>query len=203
MHLFAALVTLLRLEAHGGDRAGVEPLEGDRFAGHFAVAVFAFVDAAQRRVDLGDQLALAVAGTQFQRPVGFLGSAVGDVGDVAGVFLKTFDGVAAVEQQFILPGQKFASEVFGLTLVHEGFVLGGTVVFWQKCFCFHCLLPNNAVPNQNFAARFVHGAPTGVLLPRLQGVVTTHFHKLRCTAARIARVCGTYYRSAETLPKRP
>jgi len=41
------------------------PLERDRLAGLLAIAVGVVVDALQRGVDLGDQLALAVAGAQF------------------------------------------------------------------------------------------------------------------------------------------
>src|SRR5690606_11410932 len=78
-----ALVALLRLEREGGDGAGVEALERDGLAGLLAVAVGALLDAAERGVDLGDDLALAVAGAELERAVGLLGGAVGDVGDVA------------------------------------------------------------------------------------------------------------------------
>ena len=65
-----ALVALLRLDRQGGDRARLQPAQADRLAGFLAVAVGAVLDAPQRLVDLGDQLAGAVAGAQFQRPVG-------------------------------------------------------------------------------------------------------------------------------------
>ena len=60
-----ALVTLLRLERQGGDRAGLQALDGDGLAGLLAIAVGAVVDPADRSVDLGDQLALAVARAQL------------------------------------------------------------------------------------------------------------------------------------------
>ncbi len=58
----------LRVDRHGRDRAGDQALEADRLAGDFAQAVFALVDPAQRGIDLGDQLALAVAGAAARCP---------------------------------------------------------------------------------------------------------------------------------------
>ena len=135
MHLLAALVTLLRLEAHRGDRARIEPLEADRLAGDLAIAVFAFLDPAQRAVDLGDQLALAVAGsaTPARRSVSLAG-AVGDVGNVARAVLKRLDGPAAFVEKVVLPRDQLAPEILELTLVHEWFVLGRTIVFGQEKF---------------------------------------------------------------------
>src|SRR5687767_13079617 len=76
----APLVPLLRLHRQRGDRARLEPLEGNRLAGLLAVAIGAVVETGERGVDLGDQLALAVAGAQLDRPVGFRGGAVGQIG---------------------------------------------------------------------------------------------------------------------------
>src|SRR5882724_680318 len=67
----AFLVALLRFHREGGDRPGLQPLQRDRLAGLLAVAVGVVVDALQRRVDLGDQLALTVTGAQFDRAIGF------------------------------------------------------------------------------------------------------------------------------------
>src|SRR5947209_10433454 len=55
-----SLVALLRLQRHHGDWPGLEPAERDRLAGHFAIAIFALVEAANGAIDLGDELALAV-----------------------------------------------------------------------------------------------------------------------------------------------
>ena len=57
----------LRLDRHGGDRAGHQTTQTNRLTGHFAIAVFAFLKTAQRRIDLGDKLALTIAGAQFKR----------------------------------------------------------------------------------------------------------------------------------------
>ena len=59
---------------------GLRAAERDRLAGHFAIAIFAFVEAADRAIDFGDQLALAVAGAELDSPVGLARRAVGEVG---------------------------------------------------------------------------------------------------------------------------
>src|SRR5215207_1321326 len=64
-----ALVPLLRLQRQGRDGAGLEALQGDRLARLLAIAVGAVVDAGEGVVDLGDQLALPVAGAKLDGPV--------------------------------------------------------------------------------------------------------------------------------------
>ena len=68
--LLATLVSLLRFDRQRGDRARVEAFERDGLAGLFAVAVSAFLDAVQRGIDLGDQLALAVTCPELDCPIG-------------------------------------------------------------------------------------------------------------------------------------
>ena len=67
VQLLLQLAARLRLDGQrrGGTRE--QPGNADRVAGLLAVAVAAVVDASQRLVDLLQQLALAVAGAQFQR----------------------------------------------------------------------------------------------------------------------------------------
>src|SRR3546814_2398941 len=60
-----ALVPLLGFDGEGGDRPRLEAAQRDRLAGFLAVAVRIFLDAPERGVDLGDQLALPVTGPQF------------------------------------------------------------------------------------------------------------------------------------------
>src|SRR5439155_5441447 len=74
--LLEFLVALLRFHRQRRDRTGFQPLQRDRLAGLLAIAVGVVLDPLQRRVDLGDQFALAVAATQFDRAVGFRRSAV-------------------------------------------------------------------------------------------------------------------------------
>jgi hypothetical protein len=68
--LLTLLVALLRLHRQRRDRARLQPLQRDRLSGLLAIAVGVVLDALQRGVDLGDQLALAVAGAEFDRAVG-------------------------------------------------------------------------------------------------------------------------------------
>src|SRR3954454_1243787 len=80
INLLALFVALLGFDRERGDRAGFQAFQRDRLAGLLAIAVGVVLDALQRRVDLGDQLALAVAGAEFDGPVGLGGGAVGKVG---------------------------------------------------------------------------------------------------------------------------
>ena len=84
INALAAFVALLRFDRQRRDRARFQPLDRDRLAGLLAIAVGAVFDALQRRVDLGDQLALPIAGAQFDGPVGLRGGAVGEVGMISG-----------------------------------------------------------------------------------------------------------------------
>src|SRR2546423_11511173 len=76
INLLAFFVALLRLDRKRGDGAGFQPLQRDRLAGFLAIAVGVVLDALQRRIDLGDQLALAVAGAHPDPPGGLPGGAV-------------------------------------------------------------------------------------------------------------------------------
>ena len=99
----APLVALLRLERKRGDRAGFKTLERDRLAGLLAVAVGAVVDRCERRIDLGDQLALAIAGPQLDRPVGLRRGAVGQVGVVLVLVLQMLQGLLGLLEDVFLP----------------------------------------------------------------------------------------------------
>ncbi len=94
IHLFPTLMTLLRLDRQRGDRAGVETLEADRLAGFLAITVGAFVEALERRIDLGDQLALAVASAKFDGTVGFRGCPVRKVRMVGAFLCQMIEGFA-------------------------------------------------------------------------------------------------------------
>src|SRR5690606_23886491 len=63
--LLAALMALLRLDRKCSDRPCIKPLERNRLAGFLAIAICSFIKALQRRIDLGDQLALAIPRSQF------------------------------------------------------------------------------------------------------------------------------------------
>src|SRR5258707_10847200 len=108
--LLAFLVALLRLHRERGDRAGLEPLQRDRLAGLLAIAVGAVLDALQRRVDLGDQLALPVAGAQFDRAVGFRGGAVGEIGMIDVLFLQGLQRDPRFPEYLVLPRQQLGAK---------------------------------------------------------------------------------------------
>ncbi len=76
----AALVALLRFEAQGGHRPRVEALHANRLACFLAITVGAVLDALQSRIDLRDQLPLAVAGAKFNSAIGLVARPVSDVG---------------------------------------------------------------------------------------------------------------------------
>src|SRR5690606_28598840 len=130
--LLAPLVRFLCLEAERGDRPRIEPGDPDRLAGLLAIAVGAVVDALQRRVDLGDELALAVACPQFQRPIALRGGAVRHVCVVLALLLEVLQRLAAFAEDVLPPLLQLLSEVIPLPRVHERLVFAGSVF---KNFC--------------------------------------------------------------------
>jgi hypothetical protein len=76
---FHTLVPFLAFDRQCGDRPGLETTDRDRLARLLTITVAILFDAAQRIVDLLDQLALAVAGAQLQGMVRLQRRAVGDV----------------------------------------------------------------------------------------------------------------------------
>ncbi len=95
-----ALVALLGLEREGGDGPGLEAAQVDRLGGLLAITVGAVLDAAQRVLDLGDQLALPVARPELQRALGLERGAVRHVAgllrpeDVTSANAIEFDQIA-------------------------------------------------------------------------------------------------------------
>ena len=107
----APLVALLRLDAQGGDRPRIEPLQADRLAGLLAIAVGAVVDALEGGVDLGDQLALAVAGAQLERALGLGGRPVGDIGMLLGIVLQMLQRLLGRAEDLVAPVEQLAAEI--------------------------------------------------------------------------------------------
>src|SRR5262245_12962681 len=124
VNALAALVALLRLDRKRGDGAGVEALQADRLAGFLAKTVGALVDPLQRGVDLGDQLALAVARAQLDRAVGLRGSPVRVVRMIVAFRLERLESLPAFGQNLFPPDRQFRSKIVALTLIHERFALG-------------------------------------------------------------------------------
>ena len=105
-------MAFLRLDRQGGDRPGLKALERDRLAGFLAIAVGAVLDPLQRGVDLGDQLALAVAGPQFDGPVGLRGCPVGDIGVILALVLEMLQRLLGFLEDVLAPveqlGRKYS-----------------------------------------------------------------------------------------------
>src|SRR5713226_3155380 len=126
--LLAFLVALLRLHRQRRDRARLQPLQRDRLAGLLAIAVGVVLDALQRRVDLGDQLALAVAGAQLDRAVGFRRGAVGEVGMIDVLFLQGLQRNPGFPEDLVLPRQQLGAKIIALAVVHERLFFGGSII---------------------------------------------------------------------------
>ena len=116
MNPFAALVAFLGFQAQSGDRPGVEAWDPDRLAGLLAIAVAAVLDPAHGLVDLGDQLALPVAGSQLQRPIGFRRRAIGEVGVIFGLALQMFEGFTGLPENVLFPIDELLPEGIGMAI---------------------------------------------------------------------------------------
>src|SRR5947207_3724842 len=141
INLLAFFVALLRLDRKRGDGAGFQPLQRDRLASFLAIAVGVVLDALQRRIDLGVQLALAVAGAQLDRAVGLRGGAVGEIGMVDVLFLQGLQRDPRFLEDFVLPRQQLGAKIIALAVVHERLFFGGSIIlqlFQGQPICTFC-----------------------------------------------------------------
>src|SRR3954447_7804293 len=127
--LLAFLVALLRLHRERRDGPGLEALQRDWLAGVLAIAVGVVLDTLERGVDLGDQLALAVAGAEFDGTVGFGRCPIGEIGVVHVLLLQSLQRELGLFEDLILPGEELQTEVLLLPVVHERLFFGRSVVF--------------------------------------------------------------------------
>src|SRR5262245_10571629 len=119
VNLLALLVALLGFHRKRRDRAGLEALQRNRLAGLLAIAVGVVLDSLQRRVDLGDQLALAITGAQLNGAVGLRGGAVGQIRMIDVLLLQRLQGELRLAQNLVFPGQELGPEILLLPVVHE------------------------------------------------------------------------------------
>src|SRR3712207_9374805 len=94
-------MALLRLEGERRNGTGLEALEGDRIPGFLAIAVRAVLDPCQRRVDLGDQLALAVPGPKLDGPVRLRGGAIRKVRMILVLALQGGEGFLSLFEDVV------------------------------------------------------------------------------------------------------
>src|SRR5439155_25487581 len=90
----------------------------------------------ERGVDLGNQLALAIAGTQFDRPFGLQRGPVGQIRLQQALFLEVPQGARRIGKEFGAPSQQLLPEILGLERVHKLFVVAGTII-WRQIRTHH------------------------------------------------------------------
>ena len=73
-------MAFLRLDRHGGDGTRFQATKRNGLARDFAISIFAIVDPPQGSINFRDELALAVARAQLDRPVGLARRAVVEIG---------------------------------------------------------------------------------------------------------------------------
>ena len=73
----------------------------------------------QRRIDLGNELSLAVARSQFKRSVRLGRSAIFEIWQHIFLILEMLERFFALAQDIVLPGQELMPEILSLPLVHE------------------------------------------------------------------------------------
>src|SRR5258708_306188 len=96
-------MALLGFYRQGGDGAGIKAPQADRLTCLFTKAVGPVFEALQGRFNLGNELALAVAGAQFEGTVGFGRGAVGEIGKTIVVVLEVNESLFAFPENVILP----------------------------------------------------------------------------------------------------
>src|SRR6478672_10265922 len=124
----APLVALLGFDAQGRDRPRVESLQADRLAGLLAIAVSALLKAGKGGVDLGNQLALPVAGAKLERPLGLGARPVGDIGVLGRFVLQVLERLLGRAEDLLAPSEQLAPEIGALPLIHERLIVGRPIV---------------------------------------------------------------------------
>ncbi len=128
INLFPLFVALLGFDRKRRDRSRFEPLQRDRLARFLTIAIGIVFNPLQGGVNLGDQLSLPVTGAQLDGAVGFRGRAIGEVGKVDVLFLKSLQRNLQFAEDIVLPCQQLGAKIFALALVHERLFFGGPVV---------------------------------------------------------------------------
>src|SRR5262249_39811975 len=110
------------------DRTGFQTTQADWLVGLLAIAIGTLLDPVEGIVDLADQLAFAVAGTQLQRAVGLQGCPVRKVGLGQTLLLQMVKRLGRFFQKLGSPRQKLLAKVLALERIHECFIFGRSVI---------------------------------------------------------------------------
>ncbi len=138
-----ALMALLSLQREGRDGASLEALEGDRISGFLAISVGAVIDTGESRVDLGDQLALAVSGAKFDGPVRFRRSPIGKIGMILIFALQGRESFLSLFENIAFPADELTPEILSLPFIHEGLVFCRSITLINNDVCHvRPLFPN-------------------------------------------------------------
>src|SRR5580698_9293412 len=124
VHALTALVPFLRFDRQRRDRPRFETLQRNRLAGFLAIAISAVFDTRQRGVDLANQLALTVTGSEFDRPIGLRGCTVGDIRVILVLILKMLKGFLRFLKDVVTPVEQFDTKVFPLAFAHKRLFIG-------------------------------------------------------------------------------
>src|SRR5690348_16356052 len=112
------LLRRLAVDAERGDRARLQPLEADALAALLALAVRAVFDAADRLVDLGDELALTVADAEREVAIRLERGAIGGVGEALAAVGHAVDGAIGFGEQLRELFVEQLAELLEIVLVH-------------------------------------------------------------------------------------
>src|SRR5580693_3167231 len=133
VNAFAPLVAFLGFDRQRRDRTRLKPLQCDRLAGFLAITIGAVFYALQRSIDLGNQLALAVTGPQFNCPIGLRRRPVGKIGMILALVLKMLQRLLGFLEDILAPVEQLQAEILPLPLVHERLFVGRSIqAFFQS-----------------------------------------------------------------------
>src|SRR5262245_13643225 len=131
-------MAFLRFNRECCDRTCFQATQRDGFAGFLAIAVSAVVDASERLIDLGDELALPVARAKLDGSVGLGRCPVCKIWMVLIFFLKVQQRFLGFLENIFPPGEQLRAKIFALALVHERLLVGWPIIF---ILGQHSLLP--------------------------------------------------------------
>src|SRR6185437_7481458 len=137
------LVPLLRLDRECRDRTRLKPSQRNRLPRFFTIPVRAVINPRQGLVDFGNELALAIARSQFDGAIRFRRRAVGQIGMILVFFLKVQQRFLGLLEDVFPPGEQLDAKILALPLVHERLFVRRPIIFglsqhFPPTPCFFC-----------------------------------------------------------------